>query len=129
MSLAACVYLLGSDAVAQTKLAPDQNPNFAASRDKYMKMADSLNEWHSTTFQDTYKAIDWLADRKEARVDRREFRRQLRTERVRFNSSYDNYYPYYRNNWGSYNNYYNNRVYRRFGSYNRGFWGLDYWWR
>ncbi|MBL7741186.1 MAG: hypothetical protein JNK14_18330 [Chitinophagaceae bacterium] len=118
---------------SQAPLAPDQNPNFAVSRDKYMKIADSLNAWHSTTLQENYKAIDWLEDRREARADRREFRRQLRLERARYNDVYyyDDYnYSPYNNHYrrGSYNNYYNNR----FNRGNRFYinpWGLWYWWR
>ena len=123
-------------AMAQPALAPDQNPNYAISRAKYMQVADSLNEWHSTTFQDTYKAIDWLADRKEARADRREFRRQLRMESIRWDNYYNgfDYYPSYRGQY--YNNYYhngyrryNNNYYNRFGN-GRGRWGigLNYFW-
>jgi len=127
------ICLAGISAVAQTGLAPDQNPNYAVSRDKYLKLADSLNEWHSTTIQDTYNAIDWLADRKEARLERRELRQQVRLERARWGSYnyYDgnNYYPSYRNSWGNYNDryYYNNGYYRRNNSLN--LWGLGYWWR
>ena len=113
----------------QTALAPDQNPDFAVSRNKYMKIADSLSAWHSTTLQENYKAIDWLEDRRQARADRREFRRQLRMERARgrfdYYDDYDYYYPY--------------RGYRRYGypnNYryrgNRFFispWGLGYRWR
>jgi hypothetical protein len=124
-------FFLSVSGNSQLALAPDQNPNFAVSRDKYMKMADSLNAWHSTTLQENYKAIDWLADRKEARADRREFRQQLRLERARwYNNDYYNnydYYPSYYGNRGYYNNnyYYNNRNYRR----NRSSWGLGIWWR
>jgi hypothetical protein len=123
-------FLLSIVGKSQLALAPDQNPNFAVSRDKYMKMADSLNAWHSTTLQENYKAIDWLADRKEARADRREFRQQLRLERARWDNdyyydSYD-YYPSYRNRRGYYdNNYYNNnRNYRG----HRSTWGFGLWW-
>lgn len=89
----------------------DQNPNFAASRDKYMKISDSLNNWHSTTSQETYKAIDYMADRAEAREARRQFRHDLRMERAR-RGYYGNYYG---NRWGwpyyaPYNYY--NRYYR-----------------
>ena len=104
-----CSYIV----TAQTNLAPDQNPNYAVSRAKYMQIADSLNEWHSTTQQENYKAIDWLADRREARADRREFRRQLRMERARwsdygyYNDGYylpDNFYHRNHNNYYRYNN-------------------------
>lgn len=130
--LTAAVCFCSYTGTAQTNLAPDQNPNYAISRAKYMQLADSLNEWHSTTQQENYKAIDWLADRREARADRREFRRQLRMERARwvdygyYNDGYylpNNYY--YRNN----NNYrYNNwRRNRSFGVYPS--LGLNFWWR
>lgn len=119
---AAC--LATNFALGQTELAPDQNPNYTISRAKYMNLADSLNEWHSTTTQDTYKAIDWLADRQEAREDRREFRRQLRLERAKW-YGYNDYpaYPSYyypRNHY----NYYGNH-YRRHRSYNY-WWGLNF---
>jgi hypothetical protein len=69
---------------------PDQNPNYAVSRDKYMKLADSVNQWHSTTIQQTYKAYDWYDARMERREKDRQFRRDLRLLR---NSNY--YRPYY----------------------------------
>ncbi|MBL7730332.1 MAG: hypothetical protein JNM88_04075 [Chitinophagaceae bacterium] len=100
---------------AQTELAPDQNPNYAISRDKYMKMADSMTKWHGTTLQNTYQAIDWLADRERARKNRIDFRRQLRLERARWNGyNYrnDGYYDPY--------NSYNNSYYNSFNNYNRG---------
>jgi hypothetical protein len=118
---------------AQTNLAPDQNPDYAISRARYMQLADSLNEWHSTTQQENYKAIDWLADRREARADRREFRRQIRMERARW-GGYDSYndgfyYPnnyYYRknNNYYRYNNWRRNRSFGLYPSL-----GLNFWWR
>jgi hypothetical protein len=89
--------LNGQDALTQ-----DQNPNYMVSRARYMKMADSLNTWHSTTFQDTYKAIDYLEDKREARLQRQAFRRELRLERAR------NGYGWYNGNYwypGSFNNY------------------------
>lgn len=94
LSFVIAAYLPGNDTIAQTQLEPDQNPSFAVSRDKYMKIADSLNGWHSTTIQDRYRAIDWLADRKEARTGRRDFRRQLQLERARY-SGYRHHPSYY----------------------------------
>ena len=109
--------------IAQTSLAPDQNPNYMVSQARYMKMADSINSWHSTTPQETYKAIDYLEDKREARANRKAWRRELRMERARnggwYNNGYNNdyYYPYnnynngyynynryrgYRNNWSNY---------------------------
>ena len=130
--LLALISMLCFNALAQNTLAPDQNPNYAVSRDHYMAMSDSVNRWHSTTSQDTYKAIDWLVDRREARAERREYRRQLRLEGLRWeNDYYDNYnyYPAYRNRWGSYRNSYNNGYYRRNNSFYINPWGAGYWWR
>ena len=116
---------------AQAGLAPDQNPNYAVSRSKYMQIADSLNEWHSTTQHNIYKAIDWLADRKEARADRREFRRQLRMERARRDYDYynDGYYSnnYYHRNYNNHYRYNNYRRNRSFGIHPSN--GLNFWWR
>lgn len=124
--------LLATAVMGQEQLAPNQNPNYAVSRAKYMQLSDSVNRWHSTTSQDTYKAIDWLEDRREARSERREFRRQLRLERARWDYDYYdnyNYYPSYRNRWGTYRNSYNNGYYRRGNSFYVTPWGLGYWWR
>jgi len=113
---------------AQTELAVNQNPNYEVSRSKYMKLADSINTWHGTTPQETYKAIDYMADRKEARDERRAFRRQLRLERNNWYGDY--YYPTYGNGW-LYPQY--NRWGRRGNWRNNSFyinpWGIGYWWR
>lgn len=122
-------FLPGVSGRSQINLPHDQNPNFAISRDKYMKMADSLNSWHSITLQETYKAIDWLADRKEARMDRRESRIQLRLERARWYGGYQydnyNYNPYNRYRGG----YYNNGYHRGNRSFYFNPWGYGFWWR
>ena len=103
--------LTGLTGMAQNGLAPNQNPNYEVSRDKYMHMADSINTWHSTTPQETYRAIDFLADKREAREERREFRRQLRLERARnyryydYYDDYGYYYSPYRNNYNYYRPY------------------------
>ncbi len=126
---------------AQTGLAPDQNPNYAISRARYTGMADSINEWHSTTVDNTYKAIDWMQDRADARADRRSFRRELRYQRAVYGYGYGDYgynnygYDAYPNNYSSYRNY--NQGYYR--NYNRGYyqrnsfyvnpWGAGYRWR
>ena len=68
---------------AQEQLSPDQNPSFAASRDKYLLIADSLTALHSTTIQSTYKAYDWYEAREERRAEQRAFNRQLQLERLR----------------------------------------------
>lgn len=121
-------------AMAQTGLAPDQNPNFAVSRAKYMGIADSVNTFQGTTDQQTYKAIDFLADRAEAKANRRAFRQQLRLERARngYYNDYNNgwYYPsvnfgYNRGRWNNYNNFYSPYRYNRRSNFN---WGLNFGW-
>ena len=100
---------------AQSQLLPDQNPDHAVSRSKYMAIADSVNQLHSTTLQQTYKAYDWYEAKMERRQNREAFRREIRLERARnsnyyyrnFNHRQPYYYPggrnFYRNN--SYLNY------------------------
>jgi hypothetical protein len=105
-------FFLATGAVAQTGgLAPDQNPNYMIARDKYITIADSVIAFHGTTIQDTYKAIDFLVDRREAREQRRLFRQNLRMERVRYGGYYYDDYntPYYYNNFPYYNGYRNYR--------------------
>lgn len=86
-----------------------------------MKIADSLNSWHSTTLQEQYRAIDWLADRQAARTNRRNFHRQLRLERARYSGYWDRpsyyYYPH-----SSYH--YNYRQPYRGNSWR----GFNFWW-
>lgn len=100
-------------------LAQDQNPSFMVSQARYMKMADSINSWHGTTLQETYKAIDYLEDKRAERASRKAWRRELRMERARnngwYNGYYNNYYyPYasYNRPWGGtgWNNYFWNTV-------------------
>ena len=123
LSLVAFIHTIN----AQEPLVPNQNPNYAISRAKYMNMSDSITAWQGTTTQDTYKAIDWMADRIEARQNRREFRRDLRMERARW-SGYDyndNYRGRYFNNYYyPYDNYYRRN---RFGV--TPWYGLNFWWR
>ena len=118
---------VGYSVVAQTDLAADQNPNYERSLVKYLSMSDSLNKWHSTTQHEMYKAIDWLADRKEARADRREFRRQLRFERAQWGYQYNYHYNgYYNGNYNRYRYY----PYRRNGSFGvMPNYRLNFWWR
>jgi hypothetical protein len=123
LSFIIAAYSICNDTIAQTGLAPDQNPDFAISRDKYMKITDSLNGWHSTTFQDQYKAIDWLADKREARAERQEFQRRLRLERAAWDGYYyDRSYYYPHSNYNYYRSYH-----RRHRSYNPR-WGFNFWW-
>lgn len=122
---------IGNNASAQAdELAPDQNPNYAVSRARYMGMADSINAWHSTTIQDTYKAKDWMADREEARAERRQFRRDLRRYRAGWYDPYYNNYNYYNrynNRYYPYNGY-RSRYYRNYYHGHRNFWLNPWWW-
>lgn len=93
---------------AQSGLAPDQNPNYQQSQSRYMALSDSVNQWHSTTFQETYKAYDWYEAKQERKAERQRFRRDLRMERAR-NSYYQPYgyrnrYPYHSYQYRSYRN-------------------------
>ncbi|MCP9752576.1 hypothetical protein [Ferruginibacter sp. HRS2-29] len=95
------VALAGFAAHAQeTTLAPDQNPRYAESRDRYIKAQDQLLVNMNTTVQQTYKAYDWYEAKQERKLqrynDRRE-RRLLRAQYGNFYSPYDNnYYSPYR---------------------------------
>lgn len=84
-------------------LAPDQNPSFMVSQARYMQMADSINSWHGTTLQETYKAIDYLEDKRELRANRKAWRRELRMERARNSGWYNGYYNDYYYPYNSYN--------------------------
>lgn len=112
--------------MSQTALVEDQNPNYFISQAKYTGMADSMNSLHGTTPQETYKAIDWMADRREARDQRRAFRRELRMERARNGWYYNDnsyYYPRYSNNYyRRYQPYHNYRP--GWNRNNRNYWSL-----
>src|SRR4051812_40105117 len=108
-------------------LVEDQNPDYMISQVKYLGMADSLNALHGTTPQETYKAIDWMAERQERRDARRAFRRELRLARAQYGYYYNDY-GYYNNNYrSSYypvysgNNYYNYNSYPYHSYYRSGY--------
>ena len=83
-----------SGAAAQSNRSSDQNPDFAVSRTKYMSIADSVNQLHSTTVHQTYKAYDWYEAKMERRQKRQDFRRELRLERARYSNFYHRNYGY-----------------------------------
>jgi hypothetical protein len=110
---------LSFSAGAQT--VADQNPQFAVSREKYMKMADSITRWHATTLQNTYKAYDWYEAKVERRDARRNNRQAVRLAHAQRGSYYDPYSyqnPYY------YDPYYYNH---RSRSGRRNSWS-NWWW-
>ena len=83
------------------ELAPDQNPNYSTSLEKYKGLHDNLQTTMNTTVQDTYKAYDWRVARNERRAENRGYSRQ--------NYRYNDYgyydHNYYRRNDHRYNNY------------------------
>lgn len=123
--------LIATWSMSQTNLVEDQNPNYFISQAKYTSMADSLNSLHGTTPQETYKAIDWMADRQQARDQRRAFRRELRMERAKngwYYNDYNYYYPRYSGNYyyRRYHPYHNNRSgwNPNYSGWNRNYWNL-----
>ena len=94
----------GSVSFAQqnNQLAPDQNPNYLVSQQKYMNQKDSLFAWENTTIQSTYKAYDWREAREERRSERRAYRREAayyQTPYYLTPSVNYGYSPYYYNNY------------------------------
>ena len=81
-------------------LAPDQNPGYKTSMEKYKTMQVDLQTTMNTTVQSTYKAYDWTT----AKAERKTARRNERREDRLFNQRYlDNYYA--RHPWDN-NNFY-----------------------
>ncbi|MGZ8545657.1 MAG: hypothetical protein ACXWV0_10190, partial [Flavisolibacter sp.] len=83
LSFAIVALQLSSSAQEPISLHADQNPNYMQSRSRYMAIADSVNQWHGITFQETYKAYDWYEARQERKTERQRFRRELRLEQAR----------------------------------------------
>lgn len=106
-------------ASAQTsQLAPDQNPNYLISQQKYMQYKDSLQSTMNTTVQQTYKAYDWY----QAKLERKQNRVENSNQR-RLYASYYNAYDYYGYNNRYYgNNFYGNRYRSPFTGYRSGNW-------
>jgi hypothetical protein len=105
------IILAAGFATQAQELAPDQNPNYAVSMDKYKATQTNLQTTMNTTVQDTYKAYDFRVARAERQAERRSFRRDRRL----FNNYNDNWNyngfnnSYYGNNWNNngWNNYNN----------------------
>jgi len=86
------------------ELAPDQNPNYKTSAEKYKTMQGELQTAMNTTVHSTYKAYDWTAAKAERKAARRNERINYRLYSQRyFDSYYNNYYgrpyPYYCRRW------------------------------
>jgi signal transduction histidine kinase len=109
-------------ALAQSSLAPDQNPNYLISQQKYMQHKDSLQSTMNTTVQQTYKAYDWYQAKLERKQNRIENRNQRRLYNSYYNGSrYYNAYDYSGYN-GYRNNYYGNRYRSPYTGYRSGNW-------
>jgi hypothetical protein len=116
---------------AQSELAPDQNPNYKKSMDKYMAEKDELLKNQGKTIQATYKAIDDMELKQERKAQRITYRQERRLARINNRGRSRGYYsPYYSSynpygyNYGS--NYgYNNYGYNNFG-YNNGYSPVGY---
>lgn len=110
-----------------TVLAPDQNPNYMKSQEKYMAKKDELIASEGETIQQTYVAIDEFQKNKKARIARRHQRQEWRQDRrmARIQNGYYGYgyYNPYGYNNGYYNGnygYYNGYGYKNYGYYSPG---------
>lgn len=103
--------------VAQ-ELAPDQNPNYMRSAQKYADRAETLTATQSTTIQETYEAYDWREAKAEAKQERIDRRFELRKMRI---ESRNNRFcqPFNRRGW-----YYGNGFYHP--GYNYNYNGFNY---
>jgi hypothetical protein len=112
--LSLIIITAGFAATAQ-ELAPDQNPNYKVSMDKYtaIQTSETSPTAMNTTVQQTYKAYDWRTAKDEKKAERRAERRENRL----FNNYNQNYYQPY--NYDGRNNY--GRPYR-YNNYNRWRW-------
>lgn len=103
-TLLAAGTLFGNKATAQqAALAPDQNPRYHESANRYMLVADSINRLQGTTVQNTYKAYDWYTAREERRQQNRQWR-----------NTYGGYYDY-SPGWSLYSGYSSYPYYSLFG--------------
>lgn len=76
-------------------LAPDQNPNYKISLEKYKSQQDKLLATMNTTVQDTYKAYDWYTAKQERRQQRIADRRERRLYEAQNYGNYYNPFNYY----------------------------------
>lgn len=116
--------LLSSLGTVAQELAPNQNPNYMRSAEKYAAQSETLTASQSTTVQDTYKAYDWREAKAEEKQEREDRRYELRKMRI---ETRNRCYPP-RRNYGYYNGY-NNGYYYNPGynyngyNYNNGYYG------
>lgn len=109
-------FILSSFGSVAQQLAPDQNPNYQNSAERYAEKSDILTATQSETTQDTYKAFDWREAKAEKRQTRKDRQHELRKLRLQNRYRCGNTNRYYNN--GNQNGYYNNQY------YNNGYYGL-----
>jgi hypothetical protein len=121
ITLLTAASLFGNNAMAQqAALAPDQNPRYHESANKYRLIADSLTRTQGTTVQNTYKAYDWYTAREERRQQNRQWRSMYggyyNSPGWSLYGGYSSYYPFYSSfgnyGWGN-----------RWGGWGNGGWG------
>ncbi len=117
-----CIFAAGFATQAQ-ELAPDQNPNYKVSMDKYAGTQVSLQTTNNTTIQDTYKAYDF----REAKAERQAERRNFRRERRLFNNYNNSFNNSWNNGWNNdyFGNGWNNNNNNRWNNFNNG-WNNGY---
>lgn len=86
--LAMLSVIAGQTVFAQDELAPDQNPNYKKSMDKYMAKKDSMSKKQDVTVHETYKAIDDMQIKQERKDQRRDNRQERRLARINNNAYY-----------------------------------------
>ncbi len=100
--------LAGDYAASAQELAPDQNPNYKVSMEKYQGLQSNLQTTMNTTVLQTYKAFDWYTAKQERKAERRADRRENRL----FNHYNQRYYdPYNYNGRSNYGRQYQYRNY------------------
>lgn len=115
--------IVGTEVIkAQEELAPDQNPNYKKSLEKYMSKKEELTKNEGATVHATYKAIDDMQIKQERKALRRSNRQERRLARIN-NRGYYYSSPYYGNanypyNYYGYNNYNSYPGYNPFNNYN-----------
>ena len=97
----------GGYAASAQELAPDQNPNYKVSMEKYQALNTSLQTTMNTTAQQTYKAYDWSNAKQERKTERRADRRENRLFNNYNQGFYDPYNYNGRNSYGRPYQYYN----------------------
>jgi len=105
--LLALIIFAGGYAASAQELAPDQNPNYKVSLEKYQASQINMQTVMNTTVQETYKAYDF----RNAKADRKAERRENRL----FNNYNQRYYDPY--NYNGRNNYGRSYQYRNYNGW------------